>query len=60
MSLFLVHVEFEMPVVPFMEVFGSRERYRIVLLHFSKFLKYGDRYFHPGPWLMSVPKEPDL
>lgn len=60
MSLFLVHVEFEMLMVHFMEVFGSRERHRIVLLSFSKFLKYGDRYLHPGPWLMSVPKETDL
>ena len=59
MRFFLVHVEFEMLMVRFMEVFGSGEKHKIVLLSFSKILKYGDRYLHPGPWLMSASKEPD-
>lgn len=34
-------------------------RYRIVPLSFSRSLKYGNMYLHPGPWLFSV-LEPEL
>lgn len=54
-SLFLVCVEFEMLMAHPMEVFGSRERYKIVVLRFPWSLKYIDLYLPPGPWLVSIP-----
>ena len=49
-----------MLMVHFMEVFGSRERYRIVLRSFSRSLKYDNMYLQPGPWLFSVLEESEL
>lgn len=48
--------EFEMLMVYPMEVFRDGERHGFVVLALCRSLRWIDRYLHPDPWLVIVPR----